>query len=215
MILALTAPRHRLLSPRHGRGAPKRPSSEPLSADVPALPSARSPRLNGSRSAIVTRTGKPLRSLAQAPHPKGEVGAAQKVAERREGRDERNVSSPLEWQPPDDAQSGGALGGWLLDPRAARGSLGSSRAASLWPSCVTCASNLMLRAIHECVAVISVDASTRRVRQRSASMAVQSDTIARTIERQIAKDSPFITLIQGCFEAPRQCASLALTHVSR
>jgi hypothetical protein len=192
MILALTAPRDRRLSPRHGRGAPKRPSSEPLSADVPALPSARSPRLNGSRSPIVTQTGKPLRSLAQAPHPKSEVGAAQKVAERREGRDGWNVSSLLEWRRPDDPQSGGALGGWLLDLRAGRGTWGSSRAASLGPSSVTCASNLMLRAIHECVAVISVDASTRRVRQRSASMAVQSDTIATMIEREIATDSPFI-----------------------
>jgi hypothetical protein len=50
----------------------------------------------------------------------------------------------------------------------------------------------MLRAIHECVAVMSVDASTKRVRQRSASMAVQSDTMARKIEREIATDSPIV-----------------------
>src|SRR5687767_8858493 len=115
----------------------------------------------------------------------------------------------------DDAQSGGALGGWLLDRRPAQDPLGSSRAASFGASSVTCASNRMLRAIRECVAVISVDASTKRVRQRSASMAVQSDTIASMIEREIATDSPFIDAIHGCFEAPRQCASPARSHVSR
>jgi hypothetical protein len=138
MIPALTARRDRQETPRQGRGAPKRPSSEPLSADVPAFPSARSPRLNGYRSAIVTRTGKPLRSLAQAHHPKSEVGAAQKVAERREGRDGWNVSSPRESLGAWAAQSGGALGGCLLDRRGARGALGSSPPAPLGPSSVIC-----------------------------------------------------------------------------
>lgn len=55
----------------------------------------------------------------------------------------------------------------------------------------------MLRAMRERVDVISVDASIRRVRQRSASMFEQSVTIAGMIELEIATRSPFIAVIDG------------------
>jgi hypothetical protein len=115
----------------------------------------------------------------------------------------------------DDAQGGGALGGWLLELRAAHGDFGCSRAASIGPSSVTGASSLMLRAMRECVAVISVDASTNRVRPRSASMLEESVTIAGLIEREIATRAPFLALIEGGLAAPRQCAPLARAIVSR
>ncbi len=113
----------------------------------------------------------------------------------------------------DHARSGGTLGGWLLDRRGARGAFGSSQAAPLEPSSVSC--SVMLRVMHELVAVISVDASTERARQRSASMLERSVTIVGMIEREIATKSPFIAAIDAGLEAPRQCAPRALAHVSR
>lgn len=73
----------------------------------------------------------------------------------------------------------------------------------------------MLRVMHERVAVISVDASTKSVRQRSASMLEQSVTIARMIEREIATKSAFVGGIAGTLEALRQCAPPPDAHVSR
>jgi hypothetical protein len=71
---------------------------------------------------------------------------------------------------PNGAQHGGELGGWLLDVRGDRGAFGSSTAERHTPSSVSCASNVMLRAMHERVAVISSDASNNSVRPRSPSM---------------------------------------------
>lgn len=66
----------------------------------------------------------------------------------------------------------------------------------------------MLRAMHERVAVIRIDASNNRVRQRSASMADVSVTIAPMIEREIATKSPFFqqlsTNSERCGNAPRR-----------
>jgi hypothetical protein len=115
----------------------------------------------------------------------------------------------------DAAQSGGTLGGWLLDRRGARSAWGSSPAPSLGSWSVACASSVTVRAMHERVAVISVDASTKRVRPRSASMAEKSVTIVGMIEREIAPKLPIFAVIGAGVEAPRQCAPPSVDHVSR
>jgi hypothetical protein len=115
----------------------------------------------------------------------------------------------------DAAQSGGALGGWLLERRGARSAWGGSRAPSLGSWSVACASSVTVRAMHERVAVISVDASTKRVRPRSASMAEKSVTIVGMIEREIAPKLPIFAVIDAGFEEPRQCAPLSVADVSR
>jgi hypothetical protein len=69
--------------------------------------------------------------------------------------------------------------------------------------------------MHERVAVISVDASTKRVRPRSASMAEKSVTIVGMIEREIAPKLPIFAAIGAGVEAPRQCAPFSVAHVSR
>lgn len=73
----------------------------------------------------------------------------------------------------------------------------------------------MLRAMHERVAVMRMDASNKRVRQRSASMLDLSVTIAASIEREIATKSPIFAAATGARQAPRQCAPQTRSYVSR